>query len=73
MALCADLLQNFVHRRNGALLGIDLALNRGVGNHLAVLVQNNCLGVGGTNVATAEILHEITLLRLILIKSLQLL
>ena len=51
------LLAHLGHGRDGALLGIDLAANGGVGNHLAVLVQNDCLGVGGTYVTTAEVFH----------------
>ena len=54
-----NLVNDFLHRRDGALLGVDLALDCGVGNHLAVLIQDDCLGIGGTYVATAEILHFI--------------
>ena len=62
-ALQADLGQHFVHRRNRRLLGIDLAANGGIGYHLAVLVQNDRLRVGGTYVTTAEIFHYSVCLR----------
>ena len=42
------------------LVAIDLAADRRVGAHFAVLVENNCLRVGGTYVASAKVFHSIT-------------
>ena len=54
-----DLGDDLVHGRDGGLFGIDLALDGGVGNHLAVLVEDDRFGVGGTYVATAEVFHTV--------------
>ena len=58
-----DLGDDLVHGRDGGLFGIDLAFDGGVGNHLAVLVEDDRFGVGGTYVATAEIFHTVYLLQ----------
>ena len=58
--LQADLIADFLHGSDRGLLRIDLAANRRVGAHFAVLVENNCLRVGGTYVASAKIFHSIT-------------
>ena len=55
------LLADFFHSGDSALLGIDLAADSGVRYHLAVLVEYNCLCVGGAYVAAAKVFHYVCL------------
>ena len=41
----AYLLEYFFHSQLSGSFGIDLALDSGIGNDLAILIKNNCLGI----------------------------
>ena len=56
-ALQTRLGADLFHRRNRAQLGIDLGTDGGIGNYFAGLIQNYCLGVGGSYVAAAKVFH----------------
>ena len=53
---------DFLHGELGGFPGDDFTFQCGVGNHLSVLVQNDCLGVCRAYVTAAEIFHNSSIL-----------
>ena len=58
----AHLVQNLLHSQLSGDFGIDLAADGGVGADLAVLIQNDRLGISGTHITAAVVFHSRKLL-----------